>query len=419
MAPRPRLVYDRIDENRRRTVWLLGLFGLILLPFFLALSLPLGYLALFPAAVTGATDQGTFFGIWTVWLAGGLGAAVGGAVAATLVELRRAASWALRRVGARPVSRSEEPELHRAVENLSIGAGLPAPAVHVTETGPPNAFAVGTEPERSALVVTRRLLDLLDRRELQAVVAHELSHVGNEDVRLNTVLAALVATLRFPYRLLEGIDTRLATGCLWLSVLGFAMACLGFLTAVAIVVYVLASPDMLERVRAGFAEQSELGLALAVEFALHLAWAAPAYLLIGGRSLGLAVGRAVAREREFLADADAVLLTRDPEGLATALVKIEAGREGGSAPPIAMAHLYIVDPLAERPASWREKLVSAHPPVEERIEALRSLGPVSPEALEEAWREAAEAMERWLVAAGTGRGSGDATQSPDGTRASP
>ena len=128
-------------------------------------------------------------------------AVVIGFVAVTMFLIAWYGSNALLRMsGARRVELDGEPELVRAVENLCIAAGLPRPAIYVVESPAPNAFAVGRDSQHASLIVTRGLLTLLDRRELEGVIAHELSHIGNHDIRLSTTLAALVTTLRLPFR---------------------------------------------------------------------------------------------------------------------------------------------------------------------------------------------------------------------------
>ena len=114
---------------------------------------------------------------------------------------RYGARMVLRWAGARPVGPEREPELFRVVENLCIGAGLPMPRILVVDTDQANAFATGNAPESASLVVTRGLLTLLSKRELEGVVSHELSHIGNHDIRLNTALSALVGMISGPLTL--------------------------------------------------------------------------------------------------------------------------------------------------------------------------------------------------------------------------
>lgn len=259
---------------------------------------------------------------------------------------------------ARRVARDEQPVLWRTVENLCIGAGLPPPRVHVVDSAAPNAFAVGLDPRRAAIGVSRGLLTLLDRRELQGVIAHELSHIGNHDIRLNTVLAALGAALRLPFVVATTLPVVLP---FWVTGL-FPL-------------WWLVSAKVLPPT------------ALLAIVTLYLG--VPLYVFVVAPGIGLLLRLAVSRQREFLADADAVLLTRDPEGLALALAKIgEAiGPEMKMKVNAATAHLYVMDPRP-RPAPWWERIVSTHPPIEERIVLLARIGSgISPLALQAA-REA-------------------------------
>src|SRR5262249_47610665 len=195
-APAPVLVYDRIDANRRAAgLWLAA---------FAALLLPIAYTAAqyFAMALALASRSGvstplsaTHREIFAGWMAL---AALLSAVALAYVGYACATFVLLRHVGARPASRDLTPELFGLVESLSIGAGLPTPRLYIIESLTPNAFTIGAEPGSASLVVTRGLLQLLDRRELAAVIAHELSHIGNRDTDLSLALSALVATMRMP-----------------------------------------------------------------------------------------------------------------------------------------------------------------------------------------------------------------------------
>src|SRR3970040_2229632 len=188
------LIWDRIDANRRNSRLLVLAFAAVFLPVAAYLAM---YLLLWVAMVLGVMAVGiglaeVFFGVGA-WLAG---FAAVDAVISVLVLLavayllfRFASAIVLRLSGPRPFTRAEEPELWQTAENLCIGAGLPQPRLHVVESGAANAFATGLDPARASLVVTRGLLDLLDRRELEAVVAHELAQVANYDTRLGTLLA--------------------------------------------------------------------------------------------------------------------------------------------------------------------------------------------------------------------------------------
>lgn len=380
----PILVYDRIDENRRKTRWLVAGFALILLPFLLAL-VPVLFTTgsfLLTALPSATLDRLLASGGSTLaLLVLAVTLAAAGGLAFVEYEVHHAESWILRRSHARPIDAEREEELLRVVENLSIGAGLPMPDVRIAEVASPNAFAVGLEPDRSSIVVTRGLLELLERRELQAVVAHELSHIGNGDARLSTVLAGFLAFLRAPRRILAGLSPRLYTGCLILSTVGFCLfllSLLGWTLEAVMIGALLFNPRWRQESRLDelFAQTGWSEFALFFSLAVYgmLFLGGPFYLLLGGRALGALAGRAVSRERERQADADAVLLTRDPEALALALVKIDAvGHLGGLPDPPATAHLYIVDPIRDRVA-FGDRTFDTHPSIDERIDVLARMG---------------------------------------------
>jgi heat shock protein HtpX len=168
------LVYDRIDANRRKTFLLLAGFAGLLLPIAYVVS---RYVA--PQAVVAAI----VLAIGVAW-----------------VGYRWTSGFLLRRIHARELGRDEEPDVRQVVENLCIGAGLPQPTLYLVDSVAPNAFATGLDPNHAALAVTHGLLRLLDRRELEGVVAHELSHIGNHDTRLSTMVAAIAGTMTFPVR---------------------------------------------------------------------------------------------------------------------------------------------------------------------------------------------------------------------------
>src|SRR5438309_3637686 len=266
----------------------------------------------------------------------------------------------LRTTGATLLTREEEPDLRRIVENLCIGAGLPQPRLYLVHSAVPNAFATGPDPAHASLVITRGLLRLLQPRELEGVVAHELSHIGNQDTRFNTAVAAVVATLRFPIGIVTGIYRFLATqpGLGMVFLFGF-FGFVGLMSSMSIVsVALLAS----------------LGAPQWMLWKQVFTTVAPWFVLLGAPAAGLFVRRAISRQREFLADADAVLLTRDPEGLALALAKIEAwpGPRTLNVGPAA-AHLCIADPLPlETP--WWDAIFPCHPSMENRIELLSEMG---------------------------------------------
>jgi heat shock protein HtpX len=396
--PQPVLVYDRVAANRRATRRLLALFTVLLLPFvagLIPLLTPVIYFGvLLPVFGKAAFDQihstveGSLLMFATTATLALLVVLVAG-IAVAWLELEQATRLVLRLTRARPTSREDEPELWRAVENLSLAAGLPTPKLYVIESRDPNAFAVGLDPEHADVVVTRGLLGLLDRRGLYGVIAHELSHIGNQDTRLNTVLAAVLAVLRLPLGLLTRLSRNplVIKGCLFLSGLMAviaAMLVLAILAEIALAFWFFSDEvrDFLGTTTRG----NVLGFVLIGMMIFYgpLVMGSPFYVLFGAQRCGRRVGGAVSRQREFLADADAILLTRDPEGLALALVKVGAASGGATNVPRAAAHLCLVEPLASE-TGWWDRGLASHPPLEERVEVLARMGSgISPEALQAA-----------------------------------
>jgi heat shock protein HtpX len=225
--------------------------------------------------------------------------------------------------GAKEVTHDNARELYHLVENLCITAGLPVPKIYIIEDSAPNAFATGRDPEHGVICVTSGLLDKLEKVELEGVLAHELSHIGNRDILLSTVIVVLV-----------GFITLLAD---WFRHWAFFGG---------------KSDDR---------DRGQLGVILMIA-AIVLSVLAP----IAGMLMQLAISR----KREFLADADGALLTRYPEGLARALEKISQDQEPLEAANRATAHLYIANPFKGKKVS---KLFMTHPPIEERIVALRGM----------------------------------------------
>jgi heat shock protein HtpX len=230
---------------------------------------------------------------------------------------------------ARPVTKEEFPYLYNVVEGLAIAAGLPAPKCYVIDDTAPNAFAAGRKPETAVICVTTGILEKLNRVELEGVIAHEMSHIKNYDVRLQTlvvVMAGIVALL----------SDWMLRSFLWGGGRRRGRSRSGSGGAGGILVLV--------------------GLALAV--------LSPFIATI--------IQLAVSRKREFLADASGAMLTRYPAGLASALRKISADTEPLEAANKATAHLYIVNPLKNIKGGVN-KLFSTHPPIEERIAALEKM----------------------------------------------
>jgi len=301
----PVLIYDRIDQNRRSTFLLMFLFVLLLGAFATAIGIVVGLPPKYAAIVAVPV---LLFALFSYY-------------ASTRVTLAIS--------GARPVTKADEPELYRTVENLCIGAGLPMPQVYVIEDGAPNAFATGRDPNHAVVVVTRGLLQKLDDQELQGVIAHELSHIGNYDIRIMTIVVVLA-----------GIIALLADVMLRLTIYG-------------------AGARRSNRGRSG-------GSAAVIIYAIALV------AVILTPIAAQLIRFALSRQREYLADASGALLTRYPEGLARALEKISADPDPLEQANKATAHLYIVNPLHDH-KSFLNNLFTTHPPIEKRIALLRAM----------------------------------------------
>jgi heat shock protein HtpX len=232
---------------------------------------------------------------------------------------------ALAVAGARPASREEFFDLYTVTENLAITAGIPMPKIYVINDPAPNAFATGRNPEHATVAVTTGLLQMLSRTEVEGVIAHELSHVKNWDILLSTVVVVLI----------------------------------GFLN--------LLSHFFLRTMRFRGSNDKNNAGAVFVVVGIVLAILAPI--------AGVLMQLAISRKREFLADASGALLSRYPEGLASALEKISAYPGKLQHVSGATAHLYIANPFGgkDQKVSWFGRLFLTHPPVEERIKALRDL----------------------------------------------
>jgi heat shock protein HtpX len=399
MSVAPVLVYNRIDANRRKTRLLLASFALALLPVFAASSalitpwiLTYLYWAR-PAALASLLAQvdAVHPADWTpdlllglptplMWLLTGAllvsMAIVALALVATTAFLiyRYGSRVVLRVAHAQPVDPDQERDLVRVVENLCIGAGLPLPRIHVIESAAPNAFATGRNPHDASLVVTRGLLGLLDRRELEGVIAHELSHIGNHDIGLSTTLAAVVGTLSLPLRVLSA-PFLFAFRRHWVA--GVVVTLMGLQFILPLLVGL------------GFLFAALTSGELPQGISPYLGWWAlyatitPFYVVFIAPVVALLIRQAVSRQREFLADADAALLTRNPEGLALALVKISA--VGGERLRVGegTVHLYFVDPLSK--GSWLHVMFPSHPSLEKRFELLARMGNgIAPSAIQAA-----------------------------------
>ena len=225
---------------------------------------------------------------------------------------------------AKEINHDNNRELFHIVENLCIAAGLPMPKIYIIEDSAPNAFATGRDPKHGVICLTTGILQKLEKTELEGVIAHELSHIGNRDILLSTVIVILV-----------GFITLLAD---WFRHWAFW---------------------------GGKSRDSEGGgqfRVILIIIAIVLSILAPIAAML--------MQLAISRKREFLADADGALLTRYPEGLARALEKISTDQKPLEVANRATAHLYITNPFKGKKVS---KLFLTHPPIEDRVRALRGM----------------------------------------------
>ena len=253
--------------------------------------------------------------------------AVGFSLIMNIVAYWHSDKIALSMSGAKPVKREDNLYLYRIVENLCITAGLPLPYIYIIESKQINAFATGRDPKHAAIAVTTGALQKLENEELEGVIAHELSHIGNRDILISTIVVVL-----------SGLLVLLAD---WFMRVSFWNG-------------------------VGRDDNNKERGAIILVVGLVAAILAPIAATL--------IQLAVSRKREFLADASGALLTRYPEGLASALEKI--GREEI---PLrhahnAMAHMYISNPFKGKESrNWFTKLFTTHPPIEERIKILRGM----------------------------------------------
>lgn len=287
-------MYSEISSNKRKT-WLI-------MVLFLAIIGLLGWL------FSGVYGEPGFFYLALIF---------GGVYA--LIQYFAAAKLALAMNGAKEVTKKEEPTLYRVVENLAITTGMPMPKVYVIEDPAPNAFATGRDPQHAVVAASRGLLNIMEKDELEAVMAHEMGHVKNYDIRVMMIVFGLVAAI--------GLIADMFLRMMWFN---------------------------------GDRDRN----------------ASPIFLIVGivaailAPLIAMMVQLAVSRRREYLADSTGALTTRYPEGLARALEKI---RDHGSAMKrqnTATAHLFFANPLKGKGLS---KLFSTHPPLDDRIARLRKM----------------------------------------------
>jgi len=285
-------VYGAISANKRNTVIIMALFiGLI-------------------SAVGWAVS--TIYGqpLITPWV-------IAGAGAYTLFQYFAASKLAVAMTGAKEIQKKDNPRLWRIVENLAITTGMPTPKVYVIDDPAPNAFATGRDPKHAIVAATTGIMEIMDDRELAAVMAHELGHVKNYDIRVSMIAFGLVSAI-------------------------------GILSDIAIRIMFFGGGDRRD---------------------VH-----PAVYILGivvillAPIIAMLIQFAISRQREFLADATGALTTRDSEGLASALEKLGQYGKPMKRQNTSTAHLFFSNPLK---SGFLSKLFSTHPPLEERITRLR------------------------------------------------
>lgn len=297
-------LYTQQDANVRRTWFLMGLFLVIVV----AIGWFISYYYQNPAILFIALIFALVMNVISYWNSDKISLSLAGAV---------------------PADPARFQELFRVVENLAITAGLPAPRMYIINDPAPNAFATGRDKEHAAIAVTTGLLAMMDKNELSGVLAHELSHIGNRDTLLMTVVVVLVGFIA----ILANIFTR----SMWFG--GGRRrddreggGQLGAILAIVGIIFVILSPIIAQLIQL-----------------------------------------AISRKREYLADADGALLTRYPEGLASALEKISAYERPMQRANNATAHLFISNPFGHQAFKGIARLFMTHPPIEDRIKILRGM----------------------------------------------
>jgi len=299
-------MYDQIDSNKRKTV--------LLIAIFMAVIILIGW------AFSEFTEMGY----------SGIVIAVIISIIMALSSYYQGDKLALATAGAKgPIVKQDNPYLYRLVENLSIATGLPEPKIYLIQDQAINAFATGRDPKHSSIAVTTGAVEKLTNEELEGVLAHELSHIKNYDIRLMMVVIVLI-----------GIIALLSDWFIRILFWGGG--------------------------RSGDNDNKNSGQLQAILLIVGVV------LLILSPIIGQLIQMAISRKREFLADASSALITRYPEGLAKALEKIAQENMPVKKANNATAHLYIASPFGRKKHSMA-KFFSTHPPIEERITELRKM----------------------------------------------
>ena len=288
-------MYSAISKNKRNTV--------ITMLVFVAIIAAIGYF------VQWYMGDGTFTIFWTTFVI---------AIVYALIQYFMAGRLAMAMTGARKIEKRDAPDLFNAVENLAITTGMPMPEVYIIDDPAPNAFATGRDPKHAIVGVTTGLLEIMDKRELTAVLAHEMGHVQNYDIRVSMITFGLTSAI-------------------------------GLLSDVALRIFIFGGDD------------SDNRNPIAMVIGIAIAILAPIIALL--------VQLAISRQREYLADATGALTTRDSEGLASALKKLQQYGRPMKKQVSSAANMFLNNPLKK---SFISGLFSTHPPLEERIARLQN-----------------------------------------------
>ncbi|MDM4763408.1 M48 family metalloprotease [Galbitalea sp. SE-J8] len=298
-------MYRAIAANKRNTVFIIVLFVLII-----------GAIGLAASAIWGGPGS---------QLPITIGVLIGAGLY-TLVQYFLSSGQALAIAGAVPIRKADDPRLYRIVENLAITDGLPMPKVYIIPDPAPNAFATGRDPQHASVAATTGLLELMNDRELEGVMAHELGHVKNYDIRVSTIVFGLVVAV-------------------------------GFLSDILLRLSFFGGGNRRDNNNGGGGNPIVLVLGIVA--------------IVLAPIVAAVVQAAVSRQREYLADATGALTTRDPEGLASALAKLGEHGRPMRRQNSSMAHLWISDPT--KPGVI-DRLFSTHPPLPDRIKRLNESG---------------------------------------------
>ncbi|MFC1613271.1 zinc metalloprotease HtpX [Patescibacteria group bacterium] len=297
-------MYNQITANKRKSFFLIVIFVIVVIA--------LGW---FFGNLLGYSYWGLVIALIISWIM-------------VLFSYYKGDKVALSTANAKEIKKNDNPYVYRLIENLSITAGIPMPKTYIIPDNALNAFATGRDPEHASIALTQGIIDNLDKPELEAVIAHELSHIKNYDIRIMTLVIVLVGTLA----LLANFFIR---SQFW----GFG------------------------RRRSNDNNGGGLGIILLI-VGIILAILSPIIAKL--------IQLAISRKREFLADASGALLTRYPQGLASALEKISQYKQPLKHANSATAHLYIANPF-NGAKKFMSKMFSTHPPITERIIALRKM----------------------------------------------